>query len=258
MRNQIFASLSTVALILSFAAPSGATPYTDDSQIAPWSKESVQTLLDLGIMSGYPDGSFRPSSTLTRQEYAHSLLQGLDLLEAKVLESITLENNLLYEELVNQQIVLMQALTEIDQIKAKSLVQNNNYLALGLGYGVSNENSDDVSNVHLLGKFQVVSLSDTFSISVRPFVMSDSTAGVSATIDASLSDTFSVYAGAGSAANWNNGGQLTGSSDVVPILNAGLDLNLSKNTVTGLDLKLPLSGSNSSNPVITGFVGLRF
>lgn len=259
MRNQIISTVSAVVLATMFAAPSFATTYTDDAAIGDWSKESVAILESLGIMTGYPDGSFKPSNNLTREEYAVSLLNGLATLESLVTEAYQAEDAYLYEQLVAQQVTLLEALTAIDEIKAKDAVEHNNYFALGLGYGVSNSNTDDVSNVQLLGKIQVVELSNKFAISIRPFVMSDATAGTTATVDFKATDKLGVYVGGGAAANWSNGGQLNGANDeVVGIAQAGVEYDLSKTTVAGIDVKVPVSGDNSDNPVVTGLIGVKF
>lgn len=44
--------------------------FKDQNEIAPWAKKAVQTVSELGIMAGDPDGSFRPNSNITRQEIA--------------------------------------------------------------------------------------------------------------------------------------------------------------------------------------------
>ncbi len=35
-----------------------------------WAKDYICTLMDEGLLTGYPDGSFRPDATITRQEFA--------------------------------------------------------------------------------------------------------------------------------------------------------------------------------------------
>ena len=46
-----------------------ATPFSDVPSDA-WYSLAVSTLADLGIITGYPDGTFRPDSTITRAEFA--------------------------------------------------------------------------------------------------------------------------------------------------------------------------------------------
>lgn len=259
MRNQIISTLTAVVLGLSIGMPAMATSYTDDSNISPWSKESIDILTELGVVVGYPDGTFQPQWAINREEYAVSLLNGLDVLNALVTEAYEANDTFLYEELVNQQVMLLDALTAIDELKAQDAVEKNNYFAIGLGYGVSNSNTDDVSNVQLSGKFQVKQLSDTFAISIRPFVTTDATAGASVTLDANVAKNLTVYAGGGAAATWGTDSQLVGASDdVVGILNAGVEYDLSKTTVVGIDAKTATNGDASWDPTVTGFVGVKF
>ncbi len=42
--------------------------FDDDSEIDLWAKSSVQTLKNLGIIIGYPDGEFKPKRILTKAE----------------------------------------------------------------------------------------------------------------------------------------------------------------------------------------------
>lgn len=258
MRNQIISTLSAVVLGLSLGMPAMATTFTDDANIGEWSKESVDILQSLDIMVGYPDGTFQPQWAINREEYAVSLLKGLSTLEGMVTEAYTANDTFLYEELVAQQVTLLDALAAIDELKAKDAVEKNNYVAIGMGYSVGNNVSNDVSTIQILGKVQVVELSDTFAISVRPFVTSDATGGATVTLDTAVTDKLTMYAGGGVASNWGTSGQLTGTDDVVGIVNAGAEYDLSKKTVAGVDVKLPTDGANQWDPTITGFVGLKF
>lgn len=259
MRNQIISTLTAVVLGLSIGVPAMASTYTDDSNISSWSKESIDILTELGVVVGYPDGTFQPQWAINREEYAVSLLNGLDVLNALVTEAYEANDTFLYEELVNQQVMLLDALTAIDELKAQDAVEKNNYFAIGLGYGVSNSNTDDVSNIQLSGKFQVKQLSDTFAISIRPFVTTDATAGATVTVDANVAKNLTVYAGGGAAATWGNDSQLVGASnDVVGLINAGVEYDLSKTTVVGIDAKTATNGDASWDPTVTGFIGVKF
>lgn len=44
--------------------------FTDDDEIAPWAAKAVALADELGLMSGYEDGSFRPKNELTRAQLA--------------------------------------------------------------------------------------------------------------------------------------------------------------------------------------------
>ena len=44
--------------------------FTDNADIADWAKGYVQTAVNLGILNGYDDGSFKPTQSVTRNELA--------------------------------------------------------------------------------------------------------------------------------------------------------------------------------------------
>jgi len=61
-------ALVTVALfVLAFAAPAGAATFSD---VSGASSDSVYRLNALGIIDGYPDGTFKPEGNITRAEFA--------------------------------------------------------------------------------------------------------------------------------------------------------------------------------------------
>jgi|GEM_PF-4704752 len=51
--------------------------YTDTSAMAPWSLEAIQAVSGLKVMSGYPDGTFRPGASMTRAEAVVSIDRAL-------------------------------------------------------------------------------------------------------------------------------------------------------------------------------------
>ncbi|MBR5642400.1 MAG: S-layer homology domain-containing protein [Firmicutes bacterium] len=64
------------ALILLFSVPVyAASPFTDVRQ-TDWFASYVETARDLGIVSGYPDGSFRPSRQVTYGEFLAMAMRG--------------------------------------------------------------------------------------------------------------------------------------------------------------------------------------
>lgn len=56
--------------------------FTDAEQIAPWFREHVMIAVAEGLMLGYPDGTFRPESSLTRAEAFAAILRLLEKLKA--------------------------------------------------------------------------------------------------------------------------------------------------------------------------------
>ncbi len=53
-----------------FAYGDGATNFRD-VQPANWYSSDVARLTSLGVIAGYPDGSFRPEASVTRAEFAN-------------------------------------------------------------------------------------------------------------------------------------------------------------------------------------------
>lgn len=258
MRNALIAGLTAALLSVGSVAPVFAGTYTDSNKISDWSAEHIKILTDLGVITGYPDGTFRPAANITREEMAVMLLNGMVALENSILETVLNNDQYLYEELVSQQTQLLQALAAIDEAKAKEAVEKNNFVAIGLGYGVSNSETDDEANIQLIGKVQIIELSDSFAISIRPFVTTDSVGGATATIDYKATDSLTVFAGGGVAAAWDDDTQLTGDNDVVGLINAGVEYSLSKDTITGVEVKLPTNGDASWDPTVTGYIGAKF
>lgn len=67
--------LSVMLLCLSVPVQAaGAADYSDH-----WAKAEIQTALQAGWVSGYPDGSFRPEETITRAEFTRMLLAAFRL-----------------------------------------------------------------------------------------------------------------------------------------------------------------------------------
>ena len=48
----------------------GALKFTDSSAIQSWAAEYVSTLSEMGILTGFADGSFRPNGAMTRAQVA--------------------------------------------------------------------------------------------------------------------------------------------------------------------------------------------
>ncbi len=55
--------------------------FKDKDEIAEWASPSISKLRTYGIISGYPDGSFRPNASITREEAAVMVQRVLDLLQ---------------------------------------------------------------------------------------------------------------------------------------------------------------------------------
>ena len=63
--------------ILTAGAPADAAPFADAGAISPWARDAVSQLQQEGVLSGYPDGTFRPQQTVTREEACKILCETL-------------------------------------------------------------------------------------------------------------------------------------------------------------------------------------
>ena len=57
--------------------------YTDNTSMAPWSRGIIQEATDMGIVTGYDDGSFRPLTPITRGQAATIITRALGTLVNK-------------------------------------------------------------------------------------------------------------------------------------------------------------------------------
>lgn len=77
-------SREEVALIISriqsLNAASTAPAFSDSAAISDWSKQAVASVFQAKIMSGYPDGSFKPQASITRAESLVTVNNSLHIL----------------------------------------------------------------------------------------------------------------------------------------------------------------------------------
>ena len=71
--KKLSALLLAAVLLLSAIPAAGAASFKDTGRVAQVNTEAVDILSDLGIVTGYPDGSFHPDDTLTRAQAAKLL-----------------------------------------------------------------------------------------------------------------------------------------------------------------------------------------
>lgn len=64
----VLATMTSVAPLLTSAPASAQTSFSDVQ--GNWAQSCISSLTQQGIISGYPDGTFRPSSPVTRSEFA--------------------------------------------------------------------------------------------------------------------------------------------------------------------------------------------
>ena len=54
-----------------------AASFRDQAAVSPWAADAVDALQQAGVLSGYPDGTFRPQNAVTREEACKILCEGL-------------------------------------------------------------------------------------------------------------------------------------------------------------------------------------
>lgn len=85
--KKVTAAASSVAIsatsVLAFgvANVTAATTFTDASQISSWAVDSVNKLVEAGVLKGNPDGSFNPKGGLNRAEMAQVAMKAAGLSE---------------------------------------------------------------------------------------------------------------------------------------------------------------------------------
>lgn len=74
---RLAALTAAAGMALWLAAPAGALMYSD-TQSSPYAR-SIEKLGVVGVISGYPDGSFKPDQPITRLTVVEALARGLDV-----------------------------------------------------------------------------------------------------------------------------------------------------------------------------------
>ena len=64
--------------------------FTDTHQ-GYWSYDAIMALKKIGVLAGYPDGSFRPDENVTRAEFTAMITKALGLRDAKDFQSQTIK-----------------------------------------------------------------------------------------------------------------------------------------------------------------------
>ena len=257
MLNKLMTAL-TVSIIVLTSVPTMAqevnsSNFIDQEQIGDWSKDYVEVLVSLGVLEGYPDGTFRPTQNITREEFSVALMKGLVVLEERLLTEQYAGDEYLYNEIVNLQSQLFSALTRINEVEAAQLAKKNNFIGIQIGYTPDRDGDTNETFLELNGKIQVIEINNKFAVSVRPFVNTNTEIGGSLTLDYDITEDLEVYAGMGAAyrADEDSVGSLTGfDNDVVPYVNAGVSLDLSQNTSLYLDGKMPIDSKEGKEPVV--------
>ena len=81
MRNLKKILALALAFAMTFALTASAANFTDQATIGGDYVDDVNMLVELGVIAGYPDGSFGPQKNITRAEFtkmAYTLKYGSD------------------------------------------------------------------------------------------------------------------------------------------------------------------------------------
>ena len=258
MRNGLLSITAAAFLSLGISSAAFAGEYTDSNQISTFAEDHVEILTELGVIVGYPDGTFRPREDVTREEMAVMLLEAMVVLEERISDAFYANDIYLYEEIVGQQTQLLLALTEIDEIKAREALVKNNFVALSVIYNPENEFVDDDAYISLDGRLEVLSLTDSFTVAVRPFVNTTGEAGGALTVDYEVTEKLTVGAGAGAAGSWSDFSALAGDEEVVGYAQANVDYSVGRDGVITLGAKVPFTGDNSGDINVGLGFGVKF
>ena len=264
MRNVLFALIAG-SMFAAVAAPAiaqevnpstGLPFYTDDAQIGSWAIPAVDQLQLQGIMTGYPDGSFRPKANITREEFAVALQQAMNSLETRLMGAMTSNDEYLYNTLVQQQTQILEIADRQNMVE--EVASSRNWVGISLGYITEGGSNDDDAYVSLDGRFQIVEISDRLSVSIRPMVNTTGEAGASATVDLGLGDKASIGVGAGVVGSWSDNSALAGDDEVAGYGVVAGEYNVSDKGLIYLQGEVPFTGDNSGDITIKGGYGIRF
>lgn len=87
-----FVTREQIAAIIVSATKANSTgevkTFTDSNKVAAWAKEAVEKAAAAGLITGYPDGTFRPQAHATRAEAAVLLARCMEPVEKEALVTI--------------------------------------------------------------------------------------------------------------------------------------------------------------------------
>lgn len=80
VKKKVLAGALASSLVLSSITPALAGTTLSDIEKS-YARAEIQALVEAGIISGYPDGTFKPTAKITRAEFAKVLAKALGLKE---------------------------------------------------------------------------------------------------------------------------------------------------------------------------------
>lgn len=235
--------------------------FSDQADIQSWSEIQIQALVEVGILTGYPDGTFKPNNTLTRAEFSVALYKAMDIMMMATEDMSEIDRAeasakfaLLQEEIDALSLMVQESVST-------ETVSNDNFVGLGISYAVDKA-SGTSAVITLMGKVQIVELNNKLALSARGFVNTDTVLGAGVTLDYDVTNKLELYAGAGAAyvLDTNNVSALTGlkAQEVVPYANVGASYDLSDKSLVFIDGKIPLSVNNEETAEVTAGLAWSF
>ena len=78
-REQMAVMTARIAELQEDTSGGNPVPFTDKDRISSWALSAVTSVFQNGVISGYPDGTFRPSAKITRAEACHMIVNLINL-----------------------------------------------------------------------------------------------------------------------------------------------------------------------------------
>lgn len=78
-REQMAVMTARIAELQEDTSGGNPVPFTDKDRISSWALSAVTSVFQNGVISGYPDGTFRPLAKITRAEACHMIVNLINL-----------------------------------------------------------------------------------------------------------------------------------------------------------------------------------
>ena len=273
-------SIIAAAVVVSgVATPAMAAPQFSDVQPTDWAYQAIQNLnARYGCLAGYPNGTFKPGQSATRNELAALTNACLD----RISEFQDAKDAALAAALKAQYASLNTRVSAIEVAATKKAQGVGNYLGLGVllnSVGTGESPNNTVSGGTLQARYAVKNFSNQNAVSVRPYINAvagpdsqiGAAGGVTATYDWSIArkagvSAANIYAGVGYQVPFVNNVEANaqnavGLSNGQPVFVLGTEGRITNSLVGFADLKFPTNTSangGSYSPVFTTGLGFKF
>lgn len=236
--------------------------FADQEEIGEWSEFKINALVEAGVLVGYPDGTFRPNQTLTRQEFAVALFNVMDIMDKYVYQALENNDKILYEQILKNQQEILKLANELDTHTTEELLSNkSNWIGISASFTPDRDGDTYDTAIELTGKIEVVKLSNNLSVSIRPFVNSATEIGGSVSLDYDITKDLEIWAGIGAAKRLDEDslGSLTGfSDDVIPYGEVGASYYFSKAAGVYLNVRSPFDSKEGKELTTSAGIMIRF